>query len=51
MNFLIADDSTEVLGYLRGFLVKAGHSVQCVSDGEEALQIFRQGKIKEFSVR
>ena len=46
MNFLIADDSTEVLGYLRGFLVKAGHSVQCVSDGEEALQIFRQGEIE-----
>ena len=51
MNFLIADDSTEVLGYLQGFLVKAGHSVQCVSDGEDALQISGKGKLKEFSVR
>ena len=41
MNFLVADDSVEVLECLRKFLEKEGHSVRCTGDGEEALQIFR----------
>jgi len=40
MNFLVADDSVEVLECLRKFLEKEGHSVRCTGDGEEALQIF-----------
>lgn len=45
MNFLVADDSVEVLECLRKFLEKEGHSVRCTGDGEEALQIFRGEEI------
>ena len=46
MNFLIADDTTEVLEFLQEFLVQAGHSVICAKDGEEALKIFRKEEIE-----
>ena len=46
MNFLIADDATEVLEFLQEFLVQAGHSVICAKDGEEALKIFRKEEIE-----
>ena len=45
MNFLVADDSVEVLECLRKFLEKEGHSVRCTGDGEEALQIFQGEEI------
>ena len=46
MNFLIADDTTEVLEFLQEFLVQAGHLVICAKDGEEALKIFRKVEIE-----
>ena len=46
MNFLIADDTTEVLKFLQEFLVQAGHLVICAKDGEEALKIFRKEEIE-----
>ena len=46
MNFLIADDTTEVLEFLQEFLVQAGHLVICAKDGEEALKIFRKEEIE-----
>ncbi|HIO10647.1 MAG TPA: response regulator [Deltaproteobacteria bacterium] len=46
MNFLIADDTTEVLEFLQEFLVQAGHLVICAKDGEEALKIFRKDEIE-----
>ncbi|HIO62180.1 MAG TPA: response regulator [Deltaproteobacteria bacterium] len=46
MNFLIADDTTEVLEFLQEFLVQAGHLVICVKDGEEAFKIFRKEEIE-----
>ena len=46
MNFLIADDTTEVLEFLQEFLVQAGHSVICAKDGEEALKIFLKEEIE-----
>ena len=46
MNLLIADDSVEVLDFLQEHFVKAGHSVFCANDGEEALQIFRNEEIE-----
>ncbi|MBC8259963.1 MAG: response regulator [SAR324 cluster bacterium] len=46
MKLLIADDTAEVLDFLRDFFQKAGHSVQVASDGEEALHIFQQEEIE-----
>ena len=46
MNFLIADDTTEVLEFLQEFLVQAGHLVICAKDGEEALKIYRKEEIE-----
>ena len=46
MNLLIADDSDEVLDFLQDFLVKAGHTVFCSRDGEEALKFFQKEEIE-----
>ena len=46
MNLLIAEDSPDVLEFLRDFFVQAGHSVLCAADGEEALQIFQSEEIE-----
>jgi len=46
MNFLIAEDASDVLEFLKEFLVRAGHVVFCAADGEEALQIFQSEKIE-----
>ena len=46
MNLLIADDTAEVLDFLQDFFVKAGHSVFCARDGEEALNIFQKEEIE-----
>ena len=45
MNLLIADDTAEVLNFLQDFFVKAGHSVFCARDGEEALKILQNEEI------
>ena len=45
MNLLIADDTAEVLNFLQDFFVKAGHSVVCARDGEEALKILQNEEI------
>ena len=45
MNLLIADDTAEVLNFLQDFFVKAGHSVLCARDGEEALKILQNEEI------
>ena len=45
MNLLIADDTAEVLNFLQDFFVKAGHSVFCARDGEEALKILQDEEI------
>ena len=45
MNLLIADDTAEVLNFLQDFFVKAGHSVFCARDGEEALKILQNKEI------
>ena len=45
MNLLIADDTAEVLNFLQVFFVKAGHSVFCARDGEEALKILQNEEI------
>ena len=37
MNFLIAEETFELLDYLREYIVQSGHSVYCANDGEEAL--------------
>ncbi|HJL94825.1 MAG TPA: response regulator [SAR324 cluster bacterium] len=45
MKLLIADDTAEVLNFLQDFFVKAGHSVFCARDGEEALKILQNEEI------
>ncbi len=45
MNLLFADDTAEVLNFLQDFFVKAGHSVFCARDGEEALKILQNEEI------
>ena len=45
MNLLITDDTAEVLNFLQDFFVKAGHSVFCARDGEEALNILQKEEI------
>ena len=45
MNFLIAEDTIEVSETLQEFLLKSGHSVFCVNDGEEALKIYNKEEI------
>ena len=45
MNLLIADNTAEVLNFLQDFFVKAGHSVLCARDGEEALKILQNEEI------
>jgi len=45
MKFLIAEDTFEVLDYLRKFFVQLGHSVFCAKDGEDALRIFQKEEI------
>ncbi|MED5515415.1 MAG: response regulator [SAR324 cluster bacterium] len=45
MNLIIADDTAEVLNFLQDFFVKAGHSVFCARDGEEALKILQNEEI------
>ena len=45
MNLLIADDTAEVQNFLQDFFVKAGHSVFCARDGEEALKILQNEEI------
>ena len=45
MNFLIAEDTFELLDYLREYIVQSGHSVFCANDGEEALRIFQKESI------
>ena len=45
MNLLIADDTAEVQNFLQDFFVKAGHSVFCAKDGEEALKILQNEEI------
>ena len=45
MNILIADDTVEVLEFLKDFFVKADHCVFCASDGEKALKILNKEEI------
>ena len=45
MNFLVAEDTLEVLENIRNFLVECGHKVFCTNDGEEALKIFKKEEI------
>ena len=45
MKFLIAEDTFEVLEYIRKYLIESGHFVFCANDGEEALKIFQKEEI------
>ena len=47
MKFLVAEDTFELVDYLREFFVQFGHSVFCANDGEEALRIFKKEVIDE----
>ena len=45
MKFLVAEDTFELVDYLREFFVQFGYSVFCANDGEEALRIFQKEAI------
>jgi DNA-binding response OmpR family regulator len=45
MRVLVADDDTKLLGMLRHSLTRAGHDVETATDGTDALDKLRAGRI------
>src|SRR5437868_5475810 len=43
MNILVVDDNEVAIEMVRGVLVAAGYTVDCASNGREALELLRSG--------